>query len=56
MEKAQQLMQERKELFIKDIAWMVGYTDQFYFSRIFRSVVGVSPTEYIEELRRENEN
>jgi AraC-like DNA-binding protein len=31
---------------IKQIAWQVGYRDQFYFSRVFKSVYGVSPTEY----------
>lgn len=48
MEKAQELMKNKKDLFIKDVAAMVGYEDQFYFSRIFRSVIGVSPTEYLK--------
>lgn len=51
VEKAQQIMRDKKELFIKDIAYRVGYGDQFYFSRIFRSVTGISPTEYMEETR-----
>ncbi|MDD3337512.1 MAG: response regulator [Lachnospiraceae bacterium] len=50
MEKAMELMCENKEFFIKDIALMVGYSDQFYFSRIFRSYTGKCPTDYIEEL------
>jgi two-component system response regulator YesN len=49
MRKAMKLMREQPELFIKDIAVMVGYTDQFYFSRIFRSVEGVSPMEYMKQ-------
>jgi len=49
MRKAMELMREQPELFIKDIAVMVGYTDQFYFSRIFRSVEGVSPMEYMKQ-------
>lgn len=48
--KACEIMKNRKELFVKDIAVMVGYSDQFYFSRIFRSVKGVSPSEYMEKL------
>lgn len=51
VERAQQIMWERRELFIKDIACMVGYSDQFYFSRIFRSITGESPTEYMEEIK-----
>lgn len=50
IKKACEIMKARKELFVKDIAVMVGYTDQFYFSRIFRSITGVSPSEYMEKL------
>ena len=48
MERAKQLMEEDSELFIKDIAEMVGYRDQFYFSRIFHSYTGQSPADYIK--------
>lgn len=51
VEKAQKIMEENKELFIKDVASMVGFSDQFYFSRIFRSVTGVSPAEYLREMK-----
>lgn len=52
IEKACEIMNNRNELFVKDIAAMVGYADQFYFSRIFRAVKGVSPSEYMEKLSR----
>ncbi|MDF2614177.1 MAG: response regulator [Clostridia bacterium] len=48
VEKAKELMQQDKTLFIKDITSMVGYKDQFYFSRIFRSITGKCPSEYID--------
>lgn len=32
---------------IKDVAAMVGYNDQFYFSRLFRSVTGTTPTDFM---------
>ena len=48
MERAKQLMEEDSELYIKDIAEMVGYRDQFYFSRIFHSYTGQSPADYIK--------
>ena len=51
VEKAQKIMEENKELFIKDVASMVGFSDQFYISRIFRSVTGVSPAEYLREMK-----
>lgn len=37
---------ERSSLSIKQIAGQVGYEDQFYFSRLFKSVHGIAPTAY----------
>lgn len=34
------------DLLIKEIAGRVGYDDQYYFSRCFKSVHGMSPSEY----------
>jgi len=31
---------------VKDIAFSLGYQDQFYFSRLFKLATGVAPTEY----------
>ena len=33
---------------IREISLAVGYDDQYYFSRIFKKVVGVSPSKYRE--------
>ena len=46
IEKAKELLRENEGIFIKDVANMIGYKDQFYFSRIFRSIVGVCPSDY----------
>lgn len=46
MEKAKVIMSGNRELLIKDVASMVGYSNQFYFSRIFHAYTGMSPTEY----------
>ena len=43
---------ERTSLFIEEVAVQVGFSDPFHFSRIFKSFIGVSPTEY----RRERES
>ena len=51
VEKAREIMEGNKDLFIKDVASMVGFADQFYFSRIFRSVTGVSTAEYLKEKK-----
>ena len=43
-----EIMEDNPDLFIKDIAAMVGFSDQFYFSRIFHSITGMSPAEYMK--------
>ena len=48
MEQAKELMQKNPDLFVRDIALLVGYQDQFYFSRIFRSYTGKSPADYLK--------
>lgn len=48
MERAIKIMKESPDIYIKDIATRVGYADQFYFSRIFRSYMGVCPSDYLE--------
>ena len=46
--KAKELMDKAPQSYVKDIAEHCGYSDQFYFSRIFRSVTGMCPKEYME--------
>lgn len=31
---------------VKEVAQALGFTDEFYFSRIFKRIVGISPSEY----------
>lgn len=45
MKKACRLLRTT-DLYIYEIAQQLGYTDQYYFSRIFRKVIGMSPKEY----------
>lgn len=46
MERAKQIILDNPELYLKDIARMVGYEDQFYFSRVFHSYTGKSPSTW----------
>ncbi len=45
MHRACGLLQE-KNLRIKEVAALLGYEDQFYFSRVFKSVSTVAPVHY----------
>lgn len=45
VEKAKQLLSDVKNN-VKDISQKVGYRDPNYFAKVFKRVVGVTPTEY----------
>ncbi len=49
MEKAKELMQ-REDINIAEVAFMVGYDDYTYFSKVFKKHTGVSPREYRNRL------
>ncbi|MDR0601351.1 MAG: AraC family transcriptional regulator [Treponema sp.] len=36
----------KKGILVKDAAALAGFSDQFHFSRVFRSLTGLSPSEY----------
>jgi AraC family transcriptional regulator, arabinose operon regulatory protein len=44
------------KLLIKEIAAQLGYDDQYYFSRVFKSVHGIAPREYRKKTPRISEN
>nr|WP_255807598.1 AraC family transcriptional regulator [Cohnella mopanensis] len=48
MDRAKELLRNT-ELTLKEIAENVGYSDSYYFSRIFKKVEGVSPTSFKEK-------
>lgn len=49
------LVEAKRELYmtsktVKEIAWHLGYTDEFYFSRVFKNNAGISPQAYRETV------
>lgn len=44
--KAKHLLLSETDLSIKEVGEMVGYPDQFYFSRVFKNFTGMSPAGY----------
>jgi two-component system response regulator YesN len=45
LDEAQRLLQEQR-LSVKEVGAKVGYTDQNYFSRVFRGLTGMTPSAY----------
>jgi two-component system response regulator YesN len=52
VEHAEKLIRE-KRMNIKEVSFAVGYQDPNYFSKIFRKLVGISPSMYAERNRDE---
>ncbi|MFD0696602.1 response regulator [Paenibacillus sp. GCM10027628] len=46
MDKAKELIQDHPDLILKDIAELVGFGDHHYFSRVFKTVTGQTPSEF----------
>jgi ABC-type Fe3+-hydroxamate transport system substrate-binding protein len=51
IDRAKQLMLQN-DLRLRDIAHTIGYEDEFYFSRKFKKIVGVSPSIYMKKRSR----
>ena len=45
---------EKEEIPISEIALRIGFSDINYFSRKFKSIVGISPTEYKRNYQKNN--
>lgn len=50
IETAKQLLKERQDLLVGNIAMLIGFSDQFYFSKVFKGVVGITPTEFRKQV------
>ena len=46
IDEAKRLIKEQPRLLFKDIAELVGYSDPYYFSKLFKKATNVTPTEY----------
>ncbi|QHW31441.1 response regulator [Paenibacillus rhizovicinus] len=50
IDRAKQLIEE-DVLSLKEVSYQVGYKDPNYFSRVFKKVTGVAPSEYRSQLK-----
>lgn len=46
IEKAKEMLKAKEDYLIGDIAMAVGFSDQFYFSKVFKNQTGFTPREY----------
>ncbi|GAA4833609.1 AraC family transcriptional regulator [Paenibacillus vulneris] len=51
-DKARLLLRERQELTVEQIASSVGFHDPLYFSKQFKRLYGMSPTDYRQAMKR----
>ncbi|MFD2670384.1 AraC family transcriptional regulator [Marinicrinis sediminis] len=51
VDKGRQLLRERRDLTIEQVAYSVGFEDPLYFSRQFKKHFGLSPTHYQQEIK-----
>ncbi len=49
---AKTLLQNNPDILTKDVAEMVGFSDAFYFSRVFKAHEGMSPSQYLKQLKK----
>lgn len=54
IDKAKEIMED-SDLSIKEICFHIGYNDPNYFSRLFKRIEKVTPTEYLKIMKREDE-
>ena len=50
VEKAKEMMASSRSERIADIALSLGFANIYYFSKVFRKVEGIPPTEYIKKI------
>ncbi|MBD2843643.1 response regulator [Paenibacillus sp. IB182496] len=53
IEEARRLMADKPQLRIRDISDALAFSDQHYFSKVFKEYAGCTPSEYKERLQEE---
>lgn len=47
------MLDEYQNMRVKDIAEMLGFSDQYYFSKVFKQQFGVSPLVYKTQVKKD---
>lgn len=56
LQMAKKLMESNPAILLKDVAELVGFTDAFYFSKVFKTCEGISPSQYLENLKEQEKH
>jgi AraC-like DNA-binding protein len=51
MKEAQRLARRQPDIRVSDLAYRVGFQDPKYFATAFKKEFGVTPTEFLENLK-----
>ncbi len=51
IEEARKMLDEYKDMRVKDVAELLGFSDQYYFSKVFKQQYGVSPLVYRTQVQ-----
>lgn len=51
MKEAQRLARQQPDIRVSDLAYRVGFQDPKYFATTFKKQYGITPTEFLEELK-----
>ena len=51
IEKAKEIIARQPDILLKNVSEMIGYEDSLYFSRVFKDMTGLSPSEYARNHR-----
>lgn len=44
--KAKELLENNEDVFVGEVAALVGFQDQYYFSKVFKKITGETPRDY----------
>lgn len=53
IDRAKELFLQYPTLPVKDVAEMLGFSDSYYFSKVFKKIIGQTPSSFRESNRRE---
>ena len=51
IEEAKKMLDEYRNMRVKDVAELLGFSDQYYFSKVFKQQYGVSPLVYRTQMQ-----